>query len=259
MDKRLKKLLIKSIIALIGIISFIFLICYLFLSVTKYAMAIVCIIIPVACIIVFRIIIHTVIYSYLYATYDGSATRDANEIKVYSWISKIDLISKVITGLSVSVILLLAIIGRSASPAVKDINTADFIDVAVESVDIKSEKYFSNCITNYYSYGEKCNDYTTTLFVDRIINCPRWFIKYHYNKSYSMLDKRGMLGEELTATDVNNDRYSCAYVLRDNGTRISLVAMNDNSFISLTVSSSESDILVDTEKVLNYVDNYFSD
>lgn len=259
MDKRLKKLLIKSAIALVGIVLFIVVVCCLFLNVPNYAMAIICIIIPISIILIFRIIIHTAMHAYLYATYDGSEMRDANEIKINSLISKFDLISKVVAGLLVGCIILLAVIGRNASPAVyKDINTNDFIDVEIENTDIESEKYFSNCIVNYYSYGEKCNNYNTTLYVEKIINCPHWFIKYHFNRNYNMLDKNGMRGERLTIKDASNEEYSCAYVLRENGTRISLVAMNKNNFIELTVSNvSESGMSIDTAKVFSYVNDYF--
>lgn len=259
MDKRLKKLLIKSTIALASIVLFIVFVCCLFLNVPNYAMAIICIIIPVSIILILRIIIHTAMNAYLYTTYDGSEIRDENEIKLHSLISKFDLITKVITGILVSLVILLAVIGRSSSPAdYKDINTNDFIDVGIESIDIKSEKYFSNCIVDYFSYGEKCNNYNTTLHVEKIVNSPNWFIKYHFNRKYDMLDKNGMRGEHLTIKDASNEEYSCAYVLRENGTRISLVAMNKNNFIELTVSNiSESGISVDTEKVFSYVNDYF--
>lgn len=260
MDKRLRKLLIKSVTALIGIISFVILLCVLFLNVTRYAVSVVCIIIPIAIILLVRIVIHTAMYAYLYITFDGSDAKDESEIKVTALISKIDLSSKIITVLLAALVLFLPIIGRVASTNIhKDIKTDDFIDIAVENVDIQSEKYFSNCITDYYSYGEKCNNYTTTLSIEKITNCPKWFIKYHYDKNHSMLDKRRQISELLTVTDANNDRYSCAYVLRDNGTRISIIAMNDYNYIELTASSApESKISVDTEKALNYVENYFN-
>ena len=155
----------------------------------------------------------------------------------------------------------MAVAGRLSSPDIsKDINTVDFIDIAVENIDIKTEKYFSNCITNYYSYGEKCNNYTTTLSVEKITNCPKWFVKYHYNKSYSMLDKRSQLGENLKVTDVNNDQYTCAYVLRDNGTRISIIAMKDNDYIELTISTPfDNGLPVNIEKALSYIGCFFED
>ena len=259
MDKRLKKMLIKSITALAGIIAFVVLLCGLFFSVTQKALPIVCIFIPIACVFAFRIIIHTALQAYLYITYDGSDTKDEKEIKATSLISKLDLASKIITAGLTGLVLILAFVGILASPAVsKDVNTSEFIEIAVENVDVKSEKYFSNCITDYYSYGEKCNNYTTTLFVEKITDCPKWFVKYHYNESYFMLDKNIQLGETLTVTDADNDRYSCAYVLNENGTRIGIIAMNDNNFIECTVSvPSDSGISVNTDKVLKYIDNFF--
>lgn len=260
MDKRLKTLLTKSTISIIVIISLTVILCCLFLSVTRYALPIVCIIIPSAVVLALRIVIHTAMYSYLYINYDGNDTEDEQERKVTSIISKIDSASRIITVISVGVVLILAIVGRIASPAVSgDISTADFMNISVENADIKSEKYFSNCITNYYFYGEKCNNYATTMSVEKIINCPKWFIKYHYDKNRSMLDKRHQAGEVLTVKDVSSDRYSCAYVLRDNGAGISIVAMKDNNYIELTVSAAtESEILVDTEKALNYIEEYFN-
>lgn len=260
MDKRLRKLLIKSVTVFIGILSFVILLCGLFLNVTRYALPIVCIIIPISVILAVRIVIHTAMYAYLYITFDGSDAKDENEIKITALIYKIDLLSKFITVLLAVLVLFLAVIGRLVSPSIhKDIKTDDFIDIAVEKVDIKSEKYISNYITDYYSYGEKCNNYTTTLFVEKITNCPKWFIKYHYDKNHSMLDKRRQISELLTVIDANNDRYSYAYVLRDNGTSISIIAMNEHNYIGITVSSvPESKISVDTEKALNYVENYFN-
>lgn len=86
-------------------------------------------------------------------------------------------------------------------------------------------------------------------------DCPRWAVKEIYNEEIRQLEKSSYVKDgHATLNEINEENIIGYYILKNDGSYISIVAMSDNDFVNLTIGDKgDSGVLkVDYEKVMSF-------
>lgn len=86
-------------------------------------------------------------------------------------------------------------------------------------------------------------------------DCPRWAVKEIYNEEIRQLEKSSYVKDgHATLNEINEENIIGYYILKNDGSYISIVAMSDNDLVNLTIGDEgDSGVLkVDYEKVMSF-------
>ncbi len=103
--------------------------------------------------------------------------------------------------------------------------------------------------------GEIIGDSQGIAFYTWMRDCPRWAVKKIYNEEIRQLEKSSYVKDgHATLNEINEENIIGYYILKNDGSYISIVAMSDNDLVNLTIGDKgDSGVLkVDYEKVMSF-------
>ncbi len=257
----MKKHIIRSSLSIATLLLIIATCFYFFIDIAYYSIIIICTIMPIALSLAFRSITRLIINIYGYKRDTDIKEPNANSRNMQrSFSSYINIVSIVCTATIIILSLFLSLLGYSKIIEEQNNLTVDAVEIDnIEITDFESRKSFSNFFTNCNYLSGDSSDKSIRLYIEKIENCPKWYLKYYYNKEYKKLGLTGMLGEEITVHTFDNNDCLCAYSLHNNNTYqgVSVIAMKDNDFVSIHVSGDASDKIWANEEVVKELVNQF--